>query len=170
MMKWAADVRSGDSDNLEARAAVYYWDKLFPDVVHFTRGRDEDAPEPNKLLNYGYAVLRAVVARALVVSGLLPTLGIHHHNRYNAYCLADDVMEPYRPFVDKLVVGMREEGVDCNELTTNVKARLLGVPILDVYINGERSPLMVAMQQTTASLAKCYLGEGRRITYPRMKI
>ena len=99
MLVWANDVKSGDADNLEARAAAYYWANLFSDIPDFRRGR-EGIP-PNNLLNYGYAILRAVVARSLVASGLLPTLGIHHHNRYNAYCLADDIMEPYRPFVDK---------------------------------------------------------------------
>lgn len=101
MQVWATDVRSGDSTNMEARAAAYYWKTLFQDIDGFVRGRDED--EPNNLLNYGYAIVRAVIARALVSSGLLPTLGIHHHNRYNAYCLADDIMEPYRPYVDRTV-------------------------------------------------------------------
>ena len=95
MRVWANDVRSGDPDNLEARAAAYYWKNLFPKIEGFTR--DREGIPPNNLLNYGYAILRAVVARGLVSSGLLPTLGIHHHNRYNAYCLADDIMEPYRP-------------------------------------------------------------------------
>ena len=97
-MVWSKDVRSGDADNLEARAAAYYWANLFPQVASFRRQRD--GVPPNNLLNYGYAILRAVVARALVSSGMLPTLGLHHHNRYNAYCLADDIMEPYRPYVD----------------------------------------------------------------------
>lgn len=101
MSAWADCVRSGDVENMEARAAAYYWKNIFPDRPDFTRGREE--AEPNNLLNYGYAILRAIVARALVASGLLPTLGIHHHNRYNAYCLADDIMEPYRPYVDKIV-------------------------------------------------------------------
>ena len=101
MLVWAGEVKSGDSDNLEGRAAAYYWRNLFPDILGFTR--DREGVPPNNLLNYGYAILRAVVARALVGSGLLPTLGIHHHNRYNAYCLADDIMEPYRPYVDALV-------------------------------------------------------------------
>ena len=107
MRVWAANVRSGDPDNLEARAAAYYWKCLFADVDDFTRER-EGIP-PNNLLNYGYAILRAVVARGLVISGLLPTLGIHHHNRYNAYCLADDIMEPYRPYVDELVFSLIQE-------------------------------------------------------------
>ena len=100
MRKWECEVRSGDAMNLEARAAAYYWKNVFPSIPGFVRGRDE-AP-PNQLLNYGYAILRAVIARALVGAGLLPTLGIHHHNRYNAYCLADDIMEPYRPIKNTL--------------------------------------------------------------------
>lgn len=103
MKVWSSDVKSGDSDNLEARAAAYYWKNLF-NIEGFTR--DRDGIPPNNLLNYGYAILRAIVARSLVSSGLLPTLGIHHHNRYNAYCLADDIMEPYRPYVDELVYAI----------------------------------------------------------------
>ncbi|MCL2133136.1 MAG: type II CRISPR-associated endonuclease Cas1 [Bacteroidales bacterium] len=167
MLKWVEEVRSGDADNMEARAAAYYWRNLFPDIEGFVRGREE--MPPNNLLNYGYAILRAVVARALVASGLLPTLGIHHHNRYNAYCLADDIMEPYRPFVDKLVVEITnnyELKVTNYELTKDVKAKLLQIPVLDVMINGQRSPLMIAAGQTTASLAKCYSGELRKIVYP----
>ena len=99
-------------------------------------------------------------------SGLLPTLEIHHHNRYNAYALADDIMEPYRPFVDRLVCGILADGEDFTELGRSVKARLLTVPMLDVVIGGKRNPLMVAVGQTTASLAKCYGGTARKIDYP----
>ncbi|MDP4238340.1 MAG: type II CRISPR-associated endonuclease Cas1 [Bacteroidota bacterium] len=164
MLAWVNDVKSGDTDNLEARAAAYYWGSLFPKLPDFRRGR-EGIP-PNNLLNYGYAILRAVVARSLVASGLLPTFGIHHHNRYNAYCLADDIMEPYRPFVDKLVIEIMDGGEDISELTKSIKAKLLTVPVLDVIINHQRSPLMIAVGFTTASLAKCYAGEARKITYP----
>ena len=164
MRIWAADVKSGDSDNLEARAAAFYWKNLFSDIDGFTRER-EGIP-PNNLLNYGYAILRAVVARALVTSGLLPTLGIHHHNRYNAYCLADDIMEPYRPYVDELVFSLIQEYGKNAELTKEMKTRLLTVPTLEVIIGGKRSPLMVAVGQTTASLYKCFNGELRRISYP----
>ena len=164
MRVWASAVRSGDADNLEGRAAAYYWRRLFSDVEGFTR--DREGMPPNNLLNYGYAVLRAVVARALVASGLLPTLGIHHHNRYNAYCLADDVMEPYRPYVDRLVFGLfREYGPEA-ELGRGLKARLLSVPVLEVRMEGKRSPLMVAAGQTAASLYKCFSGELRRVCYP----
>ena len=164
MLAWVGGVKSGDSDNLEARAAAYYWKNMFPTLPDFTRGR-EGIP-PNNLLNYGYAILRAVVARSLVGSGLLPTLGIHHHNKYNAYCLADDIMEPYRPFVDKLVLEIMKSDDDISELTKPIKAKLLGIPVLDVMINNQRSPLMIAVGFTTASLAKCYAGESRKILYP----
>lgn len=168
MKRWADDVRSGDPDNVEGHAAAYYWRYFFNNITgleNFTRNREGMAP--NNLLNYGYAILRAVVARALVTSGLLPTLGIHHHNRYNAYCLADDIMEPYRPYVDELVFAIvKEQGVDTLQLTTTLKAQLLSIPTLDVVIGGKRSPLMVAATQTTASLYKCFSGELRRIAYP----
>lgn len=164
MQAWAGDVKSGDPDNYEARAAVYYWANLFPDIPEFSRER-EGIP-PNNLLNYGYAILRAVVARSLVSSGLLPTFGIFHRSKYNAYCLADDIMEPYRPFVDKVVVEILRSGVDISELTPDIKARLLNIPVLDVTIGGQRSPLMLAVTQTTASLYKCFSGEVRKIKYP----
>ncbi|WP_455783129.1 type II CRISPR-associated endonuclease Cas1 [Coprobacter fastidiosus] len=163
MKVWAANVRSGDPDNQEARAAAYYWKNLFR-IEGFTR--DRDGIPPNNLLNYGYAILRAVVARGLVASGLLPTLGIHHHNRYNAYCLADDIMEPYRPYVDRLVYDMVKQGANYAELTKDLKVRLLTIPTLETTIAGKRSPLMVAVGQTTASLYKCFSGELRKISYP----
>ena len=165
MQVWATDVRSGDSANMEARAAAYYWKTLFQDIDGFVRGRDED--EPNNLLNYGYAIVRAVIARALVSSGLLPTLGIHHHNRYNAYCLADDIMEPYRPYVDRTVFDICRKGKPL-KLTTELKRELLSIPTIDVIINDKRSPLMVAATTTTASLVKCFTGEMRKISYPIM--
>lgn len=167
MFVWANNVRSGDPDNLEARAAVYYWKNLFAkEEPQFIRGRD--GLPPNNLLNYGYAILRAIIARALVCSGLLPTLGIHHHNRYNAYCLADDMMEPYRPYVDRLVLQIVRKGEDYSVLTKDLKAQLLSIPTIEVVINGQRSPLMVAATTTTASLFKCFNGEQRRIVYPTM--
>lgn len=166
MRAWARDVRSGDIENMEGRAAAYYWKYLFGQHIDgFTR--DRDGVPPNNLLNYGYAILRAVIARALVTSGLLPTLGIHHHNRYNAYCLADDIMEPYRPYVDELVYKLvKNKGLPTDGLTREWKAELLVIPTLDVVISGKRSPLMVAAGQTTASLYKCFSGELRKIAYP----
>lgn len=166
MLAWAGSVRSGDSDNLEGRAAAFYWKNVFPEIPFFVRDRYEMAP--NNLLNYGYAILRAIMARAIVSSGMLPTLGIHHHNRYNAYCLADDIMEPYRPYVDKLVIEIMADVGSCPSLTKEVKTRLLSIPVLDVMIAGQRSPLMVAASLTTSSLYKCFSGESRKILYPEM--
>lgn len=170
MYRWAEDVKSGDTDNLEGRAAAYYWKTLFSgfdELQLFTR--DRDGMPPNNLLNYGYAILRAVVARALVSSGMLPTLGIHHHNRYNAYCLADDIMEPYRPYVDELVFSLlRQYGCNELELSRDIKAELLSIPTIDVVIGSKRSPLMIAVSQTTASLYRCFCGEIRRISYPEI--
>jgi CRISP-associated protein Cas1 len=161
---WATEVKSGDTENHEATAAAYYWKNLFPDFLEFKRERY--GLPPNNLLNYGYAILRAVVARSLVSSGLLPTLGIFHKNQYNAYCLADDVMEPYRPFVDKVVLHIVRMNGKFLEMTPNMKKELLNIPVIDVKINDEKSPLMVAVQKTTASLAKCFEGKQRKILYP----
>ncbi|MGB4654147.1 MAG: type II CRISPR-associated endonuclease Cas1 [Bacteroidales bacterium] len=168
MRRWAKNVKSGDSDNLEGRAAVYYWRNIFPQIPDFTRERD--GVPPNNLLNYGYAILRAVIARSLVSSGLLPTLGIHHHNRYNAYCLADDIMEPYRPYVDQIVIKLLKWGIDCSEITMDIKRELLQIPTIEVEIGKRRSPLMIASTQTTASLYKCFSGEMRRIVFPVLEI
>lgn len=165
MLKWSESVRSGDTENMEARAAVYYWKTVFPDNPYFVR--DHEGGGANALLNYGYAILRAIVARALVASGLLPTLGIHHHNRYNAYCLADDIMEPYRPYVDRVVFDMISNDLHA-EVTVANKIKLLNIPVVEVMIGGRRSPLMVAVSHTTASLVKCFRGESRRLIYPEM--
>lgn len=166
MLSWVKEVKSGDSDNLEGRAAVYYWRNLFPNIPDFIRGQKEDSP--NNLLNYGYAILRATVARALVCSGLLPTLGIHHHNRYNAYCLADDIMEPYRPYVDALIIRLTDEKGCPSELTVEWKRELLIIPTIEVVIDGQRRPLMVAASQTASSVQKCFAGVSRKIIYPIM--
>lgn len=163
MLAWAKLVKSGDTGNLEARAAAFYWRNLFITLPDFTRGREEIAP--NSLLNYGYAILRAIIARSLVGCGLLPTLGIHHHNKYNAYCLADDIMEPYRPFVDQLVVDLCNNGFP-DTLTKEIKGELLSIPTLDVEIDGQRRPLMIAASQTASSLLRCFSGESRRLSYP----
>ncbi|WP_028982476.1 type II CRISPR-associated endonuclease Cas1 [Sporocytophaga myxococcoides] len=177
LLKWADDVKSGDSDNLEARAAVFYWKNLFSNIqliensslashlIEFKRERE--GHPPNNLLNYGYAILRAIVARSLTGSGLLPTLGIYHRNQYNAYCLADDIMEPYRPYVDSLVYSIIKNGEDFTELTNSTKKQLLSIPTMDVVIDEEKSPLMIGVQRTTSSLAKCFEGKLRKIAYPR---
>ncbi|MCE7996307.1 MAG: type II CRISPR-associated endonuclease Cas1 [Roseivirga sp.] len=166
MNRWADKVQNGDPDNFEARAAAYHWKCLFTDLIqNFKRGQFEG--EPNNLLNYGYAILRATVARSLLASGLLPTFGYHHRNKYNAYCLADDVMEPYRPYVDELVLELVRSTDDYQTLTPALKQKLLQIPVLDVMINGKQSPLMLAVQQTTASLYQCYAREQKEIKFPK---
>lgn len=167
MNTWARKVKSGDPDNLEGRAAAYYWKNIFKQLPDFIR--DRFGEPPNNLLNYGYAILRAITARSLVASGLLPTLGIHHSNQYNAYCLADDIMEPYRPYVDGIVQDIINNGEDYFDLTTSIKKQLLSLPTTEVVINDERSPLMVAMQRTTSSLSKCFEGALRKISYPNLE-
>lgn len=162
----AQNVKSGDTDNDEAKAAAYYWSHLFPDAWQFFRRRD--GPPPNNLLNYGYAILRATVARAIAGAGLLATLGIFHRNRYNAYCLADDIMEPYRPFVDIIVRSIIDKTSSVETLTKELKAQLLLLPTVDVVLDNDKSPLMIATQRTAASLAKCYIGESRKILYPNI--
>lgn len=167
MMRWADKVKPGDPDNFEARAAANYWKSIFEDhLISFKRGRFEGAP--NNMLNYGYTILRATVARALAGSGLLLAVGYHHSNKYNAYCLADDVMEPYRPFVDQLVLELVRSLDEYDQLTPSLKQELLKIPTLDVTIGGQKSPLMLAVQQTTSSLAKCYAGELKHLKLPQL--
>jgi CRISPR-associated protein Cas1 len=130
--------------------------------------RERFGPPPNNLLNYGYAILRALVARSLVASGLLPTLGIHHRNQYNAFCLADDIMEPYRPYVDMVVYQIIRNNGRFLEMTPAMKKMLLEIPAMDVRMDGEKSPMMNAVQRTTASLAKCFEGSARKLLYPEL--
>lgn len=159
-------VSSGDPDNFEGQAAAIYWDLLLKEY-EVTRGRYDGGP--NALFNYGYAILRAVIARNLVGSGCLPVLGIHHKNKYNPYCLADDIMEPYRPIVDKYIMDYLKNRQDFDEaLTKEDKAYLLNVPVLDTLIKKKSSPLMVGAQRTTVSLVGCYTGETRKILYPEI--
>lgn len=172
MLHWSNSVKSGDPENYEGRAAGYYWKSLSPMLTQqeneFKRDRFGEAP--NNLLNYGYAILRAIVARSLIGSGLLPTLGIHHRNKYNAYCLADDVMEPYRPYVDDIVCNIVANGEDATELSTSLKQQLLTIASVNVTIEGNRSPLMIGLQRTTSSLSKCYEGLQRKIIYPEIVV
>lgn len=167
MLYWAKSVRSGDPDNYEGRAAAYYWKNVFSQPIKFSR--DRNGEPPNNLLNYGYAILRAIVARGLVCSGLIPTLGIHHHNRYNAYCLADDVMEPYRPYVDLIVLKIVDNRENFIDLNNAIKSQLLGIASVDVHFDKTRSPLMVGVQNTTASLARCFEGKSRKLNFPIIK-
>lgn len=168
MLAWSSQVKSGDPDNLEGRAAAYYWRNLFGEDSGFVRRQEGE--DPNGLLNYGYAILRAVIARSLVASGLIPTLGIHHSNKYNAYCLADDIMEPYRPYVDLMVVNLIQKFHLPPEISKETKKHLLTIPTIDVKMGKLSRPLMVAASMTTASLAKCYLGETRKLVYPEIEI
>lgn len=143
-------VRSGDADNVEARAARIYWPILFGDDFR----RHRDGIIPNALLNYGYAILRTAVARSIVSTGLIPSLGIHHHRKTNAYVLADDLMEPYRPWVDRVVWDIKNEYAPANdELTTELKKALLEVLQHDVWIGDVYRPFLLAIQQTTHELA-----------------
>lgn len=163
-LDWLAkNVQSGDSGNCEATAAAYYWQHIFaiPDF-----NREQEGIPPNNLLNYGYAILRAIMARAIVSTGLLPVWGIWHRNKYNAYCLADDLMEPYRPYVDLVVSHIVETEDDIEELNTALKSELLSIAALDVLIDGQKSPLMVACSRTTNSLYECFAGISRKIIYP----
>lgn len=163
MLHWAKNVTSGDTQNHEGRAAAYYWNHIF-DTEKFNR--KQDGIPPNNLLNYGYAILRAITARALIGSGLLPILGIQHKNKYNAYCLADDIMEPYRPYVDFTVNQIINRYTDIESLTTQIKTELLQIPALDVVIDNNTSPLLLAMSRTTNSLTECFKGNSRKILYP----
>lgn len=161
------EVLSGDTSNHEGQAARHYWKNVFStEVEDFERHRTGDTP--NNLLNYGYAVLRAMVARAIVGAGLLPVRGIFHRNQYNAYALADDIMEPYRPYVDLIVLEILQETdiEDLRFMGTEEKKELLQIATKDVMIDGMKSPLMVALTRTCASLSKCFDGESKKILYP----
>lgn len=158
-------VTAGDRDNIEGQAAAHYWIQLMGDEWC----RDRYGAPPNYLLNYGYAILRALVARALVSSGLLLLTGIHHRNQYNPYCLADDIMEPYRPYVDGIVYDIVEEQQSMDiELTRDIKSRLLSIATEDVWIQKKKRPLMVALTTTSASLVACYQGRKKKIAYAKM--
>lgn len=155
------NVKSGDSDNREGAAAREYWGHLFDDGFK----RDREGPPPNNLLNYGYSILRAAVARALIGSGLYPAFGVFHRNRYNAFPLADDVMEPYRPFVDEIVYYLYNDGA-VNELDNQSKGKLLRVLFSDVKMGKLTRPLEIALSMTTASLLKMYKGEANKLSLP----
>lgn len=164
MMNYQNTVKSGDSSNMEGIAAQHYWKYLIS--LDFLRQRFGESP--NQFFNFGYAVLRSIVARSIVETGLLPVLGIFHKNKYNPYCLADDLMEPYRPFVDWLVMDWLTKNPEIEELTKEFKAHLLQVATKDVWIDGKKRPLLVAVKTTASSLYKCYKGEKRLISYPEL--
>ena len=157
------NVKSGDSDNREGIAARLYWTALFGrDFI-----RDRNIPGINSLLNYGYSILRAAVTRALVSSGLFPALGIFHHHRSNAFPLSDDLMEPFRPFVDEIVFELTAQGE--TELNTATKSRLIRVLYVDTYFSKITRPLSVGLSMTMASLAKCYAKEQKKLVVPLLK-
>ena len=163
----AAEVLSGDSGNVEGAAAKYYWSQLFNGAIEGFR-RNRDGEEPNNALNFTYAILRSTVCRSLVGSGLLPALGIHHRNKYNAFALADDMMEPFRPVADFLVVKLLIAGTDFAALTQPIKAQLLSIITTEVRIKSERSPLMLATQRTAASLVAALEGKSRKLLLPEV--
>ena len=166
LLRLAANVASGDTTNREGQAARIYWLHIFAPFIGPIE-RDRYGAPPNNLLNYGYALLRAATARALAGAGLLCTLGIHHHNRYNAFALADDIMEPYRPFVDELVIHSLLTGLPEEDLTTRDKAHLLKIMAVDTQQpDGSFSPLMVALNTTAISLVQCFAGEKKKLVYP----
>ncbi|MBK6731394.1 MAG: type II CRISPR-associated endonuclease Cas1 [Bacteroidetes bacterium] len=168
MKIFAAEVLSGDTKNCEGAAARYYWDNIFTTMLVQFR-RDRYGEDPNNALNFVYAILRSIMARAIVGSGLLPALGIHHRNKYNAYCLADDLMEPFRPFADSIVLEMIKSKTDLSELNKQLKAKLLGIATMDVNIGNERSPLIIASQKVTSSLVACFEGSSRKLELPVLK-
>jgi len=157
-------VLSGDSKNCESQAAAFYWKQIYGGK--FVRSRDPETP--NAQLNFGYAILRSIVARALTASGMFPSIGIHHKNKYNAFCLADDIMEPYRPYVDWIVMHLPNIQETTEGLSREQKIELLKLAQIDVVINGLKRPLFHAVSTTTASLYKCFSGEQRKILYPEL--
>lgn len=159
----SSKVLSGDTSNMEGVAASAYWSTFFEQPFK----RERFGNYPNNFLNYGYAILRAATARALSGSGLLNTLGIHHKNKYNAFALADDIMEPYRPLVDELVYTLMES-YDIQELNTSIKSEMLNLLTRTVYFKSEKSPLMVGLQKTASSLQQCYTGERKKIKFPQL--
>ena len=164
----ASKVLSGDTSNMEGVAAQQYW-RNFPLPNHEIDGikRERYGDYPNNFLNYGYAILRAATARALSGSGLLNTLGIHHKNKYNAFALADDIMEPFRPIVDEKVFDIMKRYQE-QELNTAIKAELLQILTQTVYFKEEKSPLMVGLQKTASSLQQCFTGNRKKIKYPKL--
>lgn len=162
ILKICNQVKSGDSGNIEGYASRIYWSRLMGNK--FRRNRFGDVP--NNLLNYGYIILRSGVARSLSGSGLLPTLGIFHKNKYNAFALADDIMEPFRPYVDELVLLIMKNNEDYSELTIDIKMFLMQILTVDIIFDKIKRPLMVGLSQTTASLVKCYLKERKKLEFP----
>ena len=163
LKQYYQNVKSGDTDNREGIAARMYFSELFGESFI----RDRTLYGINALLNYGYTILRAATARALVSSGLLPAIGIFHHNRSNAFPLADDIMEPYRPYVDEIVYDLTMQGKQ--ELTKDVKAELIQVLYADTRFSKVTRPLCIGLSLTSSSLSKCYAKENTRLSLPILK-
>jgi CRISP-associated protein Cas1 len=157
------EVKTGDSGNCEAVAAQIYWKLLFGNQFR----RDVDREGVNSLLNYGYSIIRAMIARSICSTGLHPTLGLFHRNQYNSLCLADDVMEPFRPWVDWLVYQMAQENQ--TTINQNSKQLLLGLLSKEVVQEGKKMPLMVATHYLMANLKSCYNKEKKVLNYPQME-
>ena len=156
----ARRVKSGDPDNMEAQAARQYWPRLFG--TDFQRERFGEMPNP--LLNYGYTVLRAAMARAVTAAGLHPSLGVHHHNRYDAMCLVDDLMEPFRPAVDYAVARLVESG--CTEVTSEAKRTLVGVLAADMSTDRGTTPLETCLERAAQSLAQSFEVKQASLVFP----
>lgn len=165
LKQYYMNVKSGDTDNREGAAAREYWGRIFDEEFK----RERDGFPPNNLLNYGYTILRAAVARALIGSGLYPAFGVFHRNRYNAFPLADDVMEPYRPFVDEIVYHLYYDGAT-SELDNQTKSKLLRVLFADVKMGKVTRPLENALSLTTASLLRMYKGETDKLSLPMISL
>ena len=163
LLTLAKRVRSGDPDNLEAQAARHYW-KFWLHEQPFQR--DRNGPPPNNLLNYGYAIIRAAVARAICGAGLNPSIGLHHKNRGDAFCLASDIMEPLRPLVDRVVRGLHLEGIDT--IDKESKKRILMILAEPIELFQSKGPLLVELQRTAASLVRCFEGNERRLELPKL--
>ena len=164
MYEYLKQVKSGDTSNMEGIAAQHYWKYLIDN--DFLRERFGDYPNP--FFNFGYGVLLSIIARALVDTGLLLVLGIFHRNKYNPYCLASDIMEPYRPIVDLLVMKWLQLHPEKQNLDKESKAFLLQIATKDVTIEKLVRPLIVGVKMTASSLLKCYPGEKRQISYPEL--
>ncbi len=162
LQKLSNEVKSGDTTNRESLAAQYYWRALFgKDFV-----RDQNADGVNAILNYGYAIIRAMIARGIVASGLHPAIGLFHHNQYNGLCLADDLMEPLRPWVDNVAYQLHQENANIS-ITQEVKTPFLNLISENVKFKNKQMPLMVSINYLMADLKRNFAKESKTIVYPK---